>query len=138
MREFTTAVTSPRDEGEEHITSPVMFTIDGRPITFRGATSGEVFTLMAAVSDTATLAESISTSINVLYELMEDNDRRWLRRRLFDKNDPMGPEQVAEYITALVEEWSALPTESPDGSSESPPPSGEPSTAKRRSKAKTS
>lgn len=137
MREFTTAVGAPSD-GEEQITSPVTFTIDGREVTFRGATSAEVFTLMAAVSDTASLAESISTSINVLYELMEDDDRRWLRRRLFDREDPMSPENIAEYVMALVEEWSARPTESPSGSSESPPPSGRPSKAKQRSGAKAS
>lgn len=137
MREFSTAVTA-HDDSEDVVTSPVTFKIDGREVTFRGATSSEVFMLMAAVSDTSSLGESIATSINVLYELMEDNDRRWLKRRLFDRSDPMNPEQIAEYIHGLVEEWSARPTESPSDSLESSPPSGSGSTAKPRSKGKKS
>jgi hypothetical protein len=138
MREFTTALSAPRDVDEDVITSPATFVIDRREITFRGATSAEVFTLMAAVSDTSTLAESVSTAINVLYELMEDDDRRWLRRRLFDRTDPMGPENIAEYVQALVEEWSARPTEDVSDSSASPERGGQPSKVKQRSGAKTS
>lgn len=141
MKEFTTALVShvEGDSGEDDaVTAPVTFKIDDRVITFRGATSSEVFMLMAAVSDTQGLGESIATSINVLYELMSDEDRRWLKRRLFDRRDPMRPEHIAEYISALVEEWSGNPTESPSDSSPSPSQSGRQSKGKRRSEASTS
>lgn len=140
MKEFTTAVANrpSKDTGEDAVTHPVTVKIDDREVTFRGATSSELFMLMAAISDTGTLSESIATSINVLYQLMEEDDRRWLKRRLFDPTDPMGPDDIAEYIGYLIEEWSARPTESPGDSSSSPSRTGQNSTARRSSKAKTS
>lgn len=132
MREFTTALTSGTSE-EPAVAKAVTVVIDGREVTFLGPNTEELTLLMTAVSDTGTLDSAVSTSLNIIFDLIEKpEDARWFKGRLLDRRDPLNIATVTDIVVYLIEEWFARPTESQSDSSDSPPSTGQRSTGKRR------
>src|SRR5690606_35790194 len=132
MREFTTALTSGTSE-EPAVAKAVTVVIDGREVTFLGPNTEELTLLMTAVSDTGTLDSAVSTSLNIIFDLIEKpEDARWFKGRLLDRRDQLNSATVTDIVVYLIEEWFARPTESQSDSSDSPPSTGQRSTGKRR------
>ena len=110
MREFSTAGRKAPEAFEN--AAPIEFTIDGEEFTAYPPTPGQVAMLMVA--------------------------QAMFRRRLMDRDDPFDFYMVEEIVEGLIEEWSDRPTQPSSASSSSRPTGGTRSTAKPRSRAKTS
>src|SRR5690606_28261606 len=101
MREFTTAITSGT-EREPAEAPPVTVKIDGRDVTFLGPNTEELTMLMTAVSDTSSLDQSVSTSLNIVFDLIEKpEDARWFKGRLLNRKDPLNIAMVTEIVVHL-------------------------------------
>lgn len=98
---------------------------------------GQMVLLLGLASDTADAGSSSSMVMDVFWELMDDDTRRHLRRRLLSRTDRFGLGDVMNIIEWLVEESSARPTTPPSGSTSSPGSTGTRSTASARQKAST-
>jgi hypothetical protein len=108
-----------------------------------------------ATGQAGNLADSIAVTVNLFFNLLQDNPQTgatgnpkynmdtgepvWdvgskdrvathFRHRLFDPDDEFGPEVIAEVLTGLVEEWSGKAQQSAESSSPTPPRTGSPST----------
>lgn len=140
MREFNTAVWAQeqQDQGntDEGIGFPIDVPIDGRKVRFIGATTSGISLVVAASQ--APLTDKVATVTNFFFSLVEkQEDKDWFRQRLWDNKDPFGIGMMEAISLALIEEWSARPTQSASDSSASPPSTGRKSTARHRSGAST-
>jgi hypothetical protein len=85
------------------------------------------------------LGRSIASVINFFDGMLDKDDRDLFARRLLDAEDEqVDLDAVNDIISALIEEWTANPTEPSSPSTSSPSSDGKSSTAKRRSKGSTS
>lgn len=102
---------------------------------------GQVVMLMGVAGldeyDTPGIAAASAEVMNVFWELMDDQSRAHLRRRLRDRHDRFGLGDILNIIEWLVEEASARPTRSPSDSTPSPQANGRPSTGSVRQRAST-
>jgi alkanesulfonate monooxygenase SsuD/methylene tetrahydromethanopterin reductase-like flavin-dependent oxidoreductase (luciferase family) len=137
MLEFNTAINADHpSEDDESFGFPIETKVDGYLVEFQPPSSGQVAMLFAISG--AKFIEQAGTFINFFFSVLPDEQTKaHFRARLFDASDQFGPSTIAEIVKALMEEWSANPTEEGSGSPDSPPPSGAKSTAKRRSVAST-
>lgn len=127
MREFVTAAKAVADEGDTFGWDTER-KIDGRTIRFLPATEGQMAMLLG--SDIVPMSERVSTGINFFFGLLrDDRDAEYIKGRMFDRTDPFGSGEIAEIVQDLIEEWSSDPTQSSSGSTQSPPATGESSTA---------
>jgi hypothetical protein len=129
-RSFTTSAKSVEDN-ESPMGTPVTYEIDERDVTFLPPTTGQWAVTLAGLSDTASATEQMGAQINFFFSMLDDDDMRYFKQRLMDREDPFDVADIAEIITALMEEWSARPTIPPSGSSRSPSTGGKRSTAVR-------
>jgi hypothetical protein len=109
IKAFTTAAKADGDEFGE----PITFPVDGHDTTFNPPTSGQISVALIGASDMATSVEAAAATINFFFSLLDDEDVTHYKRRLFDREDPFGPETIGELIEMLMEEWSARPTKQP-------------------------
>lgn len=140
MREFQTAVSKADSTYTHDPALDTKFLHDGTEVTFHAPTPGQ-FALFTAMGVGHTGISEVSTFIALMFEFMDEDTKRYFRRRLLDSSDPfdaIGEGGLADIATGLIEEWSARPTQSPSGSSTPPGSTGRRSTAKRASKVKTS
>lgn len=137
MREFTTAINADQPgEDDESFGFPIESKVDDYLVTFQPPSSGQIAMLFAISG--ARFIEQAGTFINFFFSILPDeNAKNHFRARLFDSEDPFGPTAISHIVRGLMEEWSANPTESEPTSSDSPPPVGARSTARRRSGAST-
>lgn len=138
MMEFVTAV-------KDHAADEVGFDI---PITLDKGTENEwkmtvykpsegqltAFTALAG-DDLASNAQVVARSINFLNSLLDPEDQRYLARRLLDRHDEFGGEDVANILTKILEEWGGKGGGSHTASQRSRRPSGKATTARQRSRA---
>lgn len=137
MKEFITAARRLEDEDVE-VGHDVPFSVDGREIVAHAPTSSQFTLFMAAAVVGVSDADAIATSINFLFELLEPEDQRYLKRRLLVRNDDFGAEEIAEILSFLIEEWSGeRPTKPSSASANSRSRGTQSSTAKRRAGAST-
>ena len=139
MREFNTAAWAKKqsEKQDETFGWDIEVPIDGRKVKFVGAsTSGISLVIAASQADTV---QKVASVTNFFFSLVaEQEDKDWLRSRLWDNNDPFGVGMIEEISLALIEEWSGeRPTQPASGSSSSPETAGRRSTAKHRSGAST-
>ena len=135
MREFHTAVKATLDQETER-EGKVTFLHDGTEVTFYFPTTAQFAAAMSVSSD-----RDVNVMIGFIFEMMDEDTKRYFRRRLLDSFDPFdleGEGSLMEVYEALTEEWSARPTKSPSDFSSSQKPDGRKSTAKRASKVSTS
>jgi hypothetical protein len=78
-----------------------------------------------------------STVLDVFWELMTEDTARVLKRRLNDRSDPFGIQDVMHIIEWLIEEVTGRPTQSSSASTPSRTTSGRRSTATARQRAST-
>lgn len=104
-----------------------------RTMVARKPSDGQLMIFMAlAGDDLAANSKVVSVTIDFLYSLLDREDQRYFQRRLMDRDDKFGADEVAEITYYLLEEWSGNPTGSRAGSPRSPRPSGKRSTTAQR------
>ena len=123
---FTTA--ARREEPD----APLEFTLDDETYRMFAPKDGQLALVMASMSDYADDGEGVATFINTFFALLEEDTRHALRRRLMDREDTFGVEQMMEILMWAVEEAAARPTKSSSASTPSRATSGQRSTAGAR------
>lgn len=138
MREFSTAVKrAQREAAEDQPEEAIEFKVDGETLRAFPPSEGQFAMIASVMTDYARTSDQIAATINFVFGLLDDDSRVHLKRRLFDREDPFGTDEVMEIMDYLIEEWSGRPTERPSGSTSSPPSAGRRSTAHSRRKAST-
>lgn len=89
---------------------------------------GQIAAFMATAASFNSVTDNIGGTITFLTSLFDDDDRRYIINRLFDRKDPFGPDEIQAIISGLMEEWTGRPTGSPSGSARSQKPGGRKST----------
>lgn len=112
MKQFRTSAKNA--DPEAPIGEPLTVDIDEREITFLPPTSGQIAILLAGSDETHTDMESAAALINFFFSMIEsDSDSTYMRKRLFDRRDPFGIDEISELIDYVMGEWSATPTRRP-------------------------
>lgn len=126
MLEFTTAVKDAEvEEGEEDV---IEYDLDGVLMTAYRPTGGQFAMLMAMTTKYSSDQEATAGLITMFVNIHDEEGQSHLANRLFDRKDPFDIEDVDRILKALIEDWSARPTESPSDSASSPPSTGQKST----------
>lgn len=123
MKEFTTAVERSTDDDTK-----IEFKIDGEDVVAFLPQGGQLAMLLASVGRGQTEEQRIAGYINFFVNVLDKKAANLVERRLLDREDPFGIDQVEEILDWLVLEWSAHPTQSPSGSASSPQDAGQNST----------
>ena len=115
--------------------------VPGEPIEVELPGDGEVVTLYPPSTTTFMMLlataragggmETVSDIINGFMSLLDEDDSREVRGRLFDKKDPLNLEGITDAFMYAIEEWSARPTSAPGRSPSSRSSAGKRSPAKR-------
>lgn len=142
MKEFVFAAKTVVDEqGEpvEESEEPTLpFKIDGVEYQAYRPAEGQLILIMAAMSGYYQDAgESAATIINFFIELLTEEGRHLVTKKLMDRKDPFGLEQLIDVLEYIVEAWTNTPTSGPSGSTPSPENTGPKSTASVPSAAST-
>jgi hypothetical protein len=117
---------------QEEPDAPLAFTLDDEDYAIYPPKDGQLALVMASMSDYADDGEGVSTFINTFFALLEEDTRHALRRRLMDREDTFGVEQMMEILMWAVEEVADRPTKSSPVSTPSRPTNGQRSTAGAR------
>jgi len=136
VREFSTAGRKAPEAFEN--AGPIEFVIDGETFTAYPPTPGQVAMLMVAQASNRGAEDNIAGIIDFLDGILEEDAQVTFRRRLMDRDDPFDFDMVEEIVEGLIEEWSDRPTQPSSASSSSRTTGGAKSTARPRSRAKTS
>lgn len=104
---------------------------DGEIVTLHPPSSTTFMMLLATVRASENM-DAVADIINGFMSLLDDDDAREVRGRLFDRNDPLNMDGITDAFIHAVEEWSARPTSAPGRSPSSRSSAGNRSTAKRR------
>lgn len=121
MREFKTAAKQANHDTME-------FKIDDDVLVSLRPTESQLVTFMATqVSDLRSEGEQIASFIDFADAIMEPEAKRYIQRRLFDREDPFDHEALSAIVMGLIEEWSQRPTKPLSGSTTSPENGGTPS-----------
>jgi hypothetical protein len=105
------------------------FTLDDETYRIYPPKDGQLALVMASLSDYAEDGEGVSTFINTFFALLDEDSNHALRRRLMDRRDTFGVEQMMEILMWTVEEAADRPTKSSPASTASRTTSGGRSTA---------
>ena len=125
MKEFLTAATEAAGEAEEYLE----FNVDGVLCKSYRPGDGQIAVLMATTNARhLSEGEKIAGVINFFVAVLDDETHNFLVNKLLDHKDPFGISQVQEIIEWMIEEWSARPTQSSPGSTQSQTPGGQKST----------
>lgn len=130
IKEFTTAAKAA-DEDAAAIGEPITITVDGDEITFIPPTSGQLTLAMVGASEVSNNLERMAATINFFFSLLSDEDRIMFKQRLYDREDPFGPDEIGALTEMLMEEWSARPIKQPSDYSPSQRAGGQKSTPRR-------
>ena len=117
---------------QEEPDAPLEFTLDDEKYQIFPPKDGQLALVMASMSDYAEDGEGVSTFINTFFALLEEDTKHALRRRLMDREDTFGVEQMMEILMWSVEEAAARPTKSSSASTASRATSGGRSTGGAR------
>lgn len=116
VKEFTTALkelTEPQDEEGWD------FTVDGQVLHAYPPDPAQLAVLMASTGRHTQIHTQIAGTINFFVEVMDEASAGYLERRLLDRNDPFGLEEVTEIMEWMIEEWTGRPTQPPSVSTRS-------------------
>lgn len=113
------------------------FTIDGDDTQLYAylPSEGQMVLLLGVASESTDPGAASAAVMDVFWELLEEDTRRHLRRRLLARTDTFGLGDIMNIIEWLVEESAARPTTPSSGSTPSPGSTGRPSTASARQRA---
>jgi len=126
IKAFTTAAREADISPEEMME----FTIDGQACRAFQPSNGQLAILLASVSSTQSWTHQVAGVINFFDAVLDDESSAYITRRLLERTDQFGLDEVQDIIQWLVEEWSSRPTQPPSGSTPSPPKGGRKSTAR--------
>jgi hypothetical protein len=105
--------------------------VDTRKVAFR-APDTNILVMMIARLENSTNLELAGSSINMFMSMViDEDDVRYFTRRLFDPKDPFSSADIADTLSAIVEDWGDRPTGPASASSGSPSGRGKTSKAKR-------
>lgn len=127
---MTKAFTSAARQEEPDV--PLEFTLDGETYHIYPPKDGQLALVMASMSDYADDGEGVATFINTFFALLDDETNHALHRRLMDREDTFGVEQMMEILMWVVEESTDRPTKSSPASTASRTASGGRSTGGAR------
>lgn len=125
---FTTAARQDNQESD----APLEFTLDDEQFHIYPPKEGQLALIMASMSDYAEDGEGVATFINTFFGLLDDDTRHALRRRLMDRDDDFGVEQMMEILMWATEEMAGRPTKSSPASTASRAANGQRSTGGAR------
>jgi len=131
IKQFATAALNT-DDSEFEGAEPIQFQVDQDTFTAFPPTSSQFALFMAAQSSHSKTADQIAALIDFFNGMLSEDDQQLLRWRLMNREDSFSFETVQAILEFLVEEWSARPTQSPQGSSSSRQNTGRKSTAMPR------
>lgn len=142
MKEFVFAAKATIDEDGKEVEGPeepsLKFMVDGEEYTCYRPSDGQMVLIMAAMSGYySSTGEAAATMVNFFVELLDDDSKHRVTRRLMDRTDPFGLDALTELLEWVVETWSNTPTSGPSGSTSSPESTGPKSTAAVLSKEST-
>lgn len=115
MKEFTTALKEVTGDAEDTL----QFTVDGRELTAYFPGDGQLAMLAASLGRHSSQHTAIAGIIDFFVEVMDDESHAYLVERLLDRKDPFGLDEVQSIMEWMMEEWTARPTQSPSGSTQS-------------------
>lgn len=154
----SSAIVGDVEEAQE-----VTYPVDGRDVTFLKPDLNQVVLATALIETATSDVNAAATLVNIFFGLVKDDEtyvgldgeeidedsdlpehyrfndytRRWLQSKMMNHRDPFGVEVIAEIMRALIEEWSANPTQGSSSSSPSRKPAGTASKATPRGRAST-
>jgi hypothetical protein len=127
-KEFTTAAQSVDVAPDEMMD----FKIDGVELHCFQPSNGQLAILLASISNTQNWTHQVAGVINFFDAVLDDDSSAYITRRLLDRRDPFGIDEVQNIIEWMVEEWAARPTPPSSGSTPSRPRGGAKSTPRTR------
>lgn len=100
----------------------VSFRLNGREIKTYVPNTGDFAVVMSQLTGHGVSElEQVGATVDFFFELLvEEKDRRYLWKRLKDRKDKFGMEQIEKIFEDLMEEWSARPTGPSSGSTQQP------------------
>jgi len=128
VKEFTTAAREVDVSPDE----VMEFVVDGETCRCFQPSNGQLAILLASISSTQSWTNQVAGVINFFDAVLDDDSRTYITRRLLDRQDQFGLDEVQDIIEWMVEEWAARPTPSPSASTPSPPRGGARSTPRTR------
>ncbi|HEY5419337.1 MAG TPA: hypothetical protein VIL10_01265 [Marmoricola sp.] len=140
--EFDTAVARARVEDEEEVAYP--FTIVERDPDTDAVLDkvvchayhpgdGQVIVLIAdTMGRRSSTSDKIAGIIDFFTDVLDDESKEYIVRRLMDRRDPFGLADVEPIVFYLVEEWGGRPTKQPSDFSRSQKVAGQKSTPRTR------
>lgn len=106
MKDFVTAAKQRRDKDET-----ITFRVDTQEVTSLRPTEDQMVMLMAAdASEIRTDGARIAAYVDFSMAIFDEDSRRYLSRRLLDRDDPFSFEDLMDIVQQLVEEWANRPT----------------------------
>ena len=105
--------------------------VNTRTVVFN-APDTNILVMMLARMESGNELELAGTMVNMFMSMVaNEEDVRYFNRRLFNPKDPFTSTDIAETLSAIVEDWGDRPTEPASASSASPSGRGKTSKAKR-------
>lgn len=97
---------------------PVEFELDGRTMKAYPPTDGQLIFLMASHGRGQTNNGRFSSSVNVILECLDEDDKDHMESRLLSRKNRIDPDVLEEIFEHLTEEWfgSDHPTPPSSGS----------------------
>lgn len=129
MKQFTTAVVdkAERPASKSAFGRTIEVEIDERTVKFGNVTSSQMLAMIAMEGQGE--RSRLATVINFFFSvIIDENDKAWVRSRLFDPDDDFGEEMISDITIYLLEEWGQRPTKPSSDSSTTPERTGQSST----------
>jgi hypothetical protein len=106
------------------------FDIEGHKMLAYQPDEAQFAMLMAFVGRGSSDADRVAGLINFLIAILDPKGADYLQRRLLDRDDDYGIEDVENLMEWLTEEWSGNPTRGQSASTPSPSTTGSSSTGR--------
>ena len=117
LKQFGDAARKARDTGEED--DPRTVLVLDREITIHSPGSGSLAYLAMSIAGAGNDLVQLGQVINFIMSIFEDDDARYVRGLLLDKESGFDAEDIMDLAIYIVEEWSSRPTKPSTGSSPS-------------------
>lgn len=97
------------------------------------APSHSMLMLTVTLLNSESNAKTITETIDLFMHLLDEDDAKYVKARMYDRTDPFGAGAIAKALAAAVEGWGgARPTRPSRSGTKSQQSAGSRSTAKRR------
>src|SRR6187431_2181864 len=117
IKQFGDAARKGRDDGAED--DIIVVKILDRDVTLHSPGSGSLAYLAMSIAGAGNDLVQLGQTINFIMSIFEDDDARWVRGLLLDRESGFDAEDIMDLAIYVVEEWSGRPTNPSTGSSPS-------------------